>query len=240
MSLVKRLYNYWLSSDKYFVQKITRITGAIPNNLELFKLAFYHKSQNDREVEGYESNERLEFLGDAILSSIVGEYLFKKYPANDEGFLTKMRSKIVKRTTLNNLAYEMNLDDLFAEYNDVNLSHSMMGNTLEALIGAFYLEKGYGRTKQFVINRVLNRFINVKKLEKENDNFKSQLLEWGQKEGNDIEFVMLSKMRIESRDKFKVAVQVNGKKIGEGEDYNKKSAEQMASMGTLKKIGLIK
>jgi len=175
------------------------------------------------------NNERLEFLGDAILSTIVGEYLFKKYPRKDEGFLTKMRSKIVKRNTLNNIADKMGLDVILSEYSQGNLSSSMKGNALEALIGAIYIEKGYLGTRNYVIKHILMKHIDVQRLESFDDNYKSRLLEWCQKEGKAVEFVLLDKFKFDKRDRFKVSVKVDGKNLGTAEDYNKKSAEQKAS-----------
>ena len=112
------------------------------------------------------SNERLEYLGDAVLSTIVAEYLFKKYPNKDEGFLTKMRSKIVKRKTLNDIADQMGLDIILSNYSQGRLSHSMMGNALEALLGAIYIEFGYKKTKQYVIKNILMKFLDIHQLER--------------------------------------------------------------------------
>ena len=143
----KRANHKYFSKDKFFVERLRTVLGFTPSNIYLFKLAFYHKStlnnQNNEKLELYQSNERLEFLGDALLSFVVGEYLFNKYPSANEGFLTKMRSKIVKRKTLNDLAEQMGLDRLMMEFNQTAISQSMLGNALEALIGAIYLERGF-------------------------------------------------------------------------------------------------
>jgi len=169
-------------------------------------------------------------LGDAILSTIVAEYLFKKYPSSNEGFLTKMRAKIVKRKTLNLIGDKMGLDMILMEYNNnTRLSKSMMGNALEALVGAVYLEKGYEATKLFVISRILREYLDVHALEKKDDNFKSILLEWCQKNGKDISYEVIDYYKMDKRDRFKVAVVVDGDQVAEAEDYNKKSAEQSAS-----------
>lgn len=175
------------------------------------------------------SNERLEYLGDAILSTIVAEYLFKKYPNKDEGFLTKMRSKIVKRQTLNEIADNMGLGVILSEYSLGKMSSSMLGNALEALIGAVYIEFGYKKTKNYVIRQILMKYLNINELETVDDNHKSQLLEWCQKNGKEINFVTLAKFKVDKRDCFKVAVVVDGKEISTAEDFNKKSAEQTAA-----------
>ena len=138
MDIIRRLYNLYISEDKDLTMRLKPILGFTPARLGLFKTAFYHKSMTN-ETPGKATNERLEFLGDAILSTIVAEYLFKKYPNKDEGFLTKMRSKIVKRQTLNEIADNMGLDVILSEYSLGKMSSSMLGNALEALVGAIYI-----------------------------------------------------------------------------------------------------
>jgi len=139
--------------------------GFTPVNIGLFKLAFSHKSNNSEKSYGIRNNERLEYLGDAVLGTIVAEYLFKKYPSGNEGFLTKMRSKIVRRKSLNHIGDQMGLDMLLSEFNTTKLSKSMLGNAVEALVGAVYMEKGYRATKRFVIQRILRNYIDIHNLE---------------------------------------------------------------------------
>lgn len=181
------------------------------------------------ETPGKATNERLEYLGDAILSTIVAEYLFKKYPNKDEGFLTKMRSKIVKRQTLNEIADNMGLDVILSDYSMGKLSSSMLGNALEALVGAIYIEFGYEKTKKYVIKNILMRYLNMNVLESTDDNHKSQLLEWCQKNGKEINFTTIAKFKLDKRDCFKVGILIDGKEISTAEDFNKKSAEQTAA-----------
>ena len=213
--------------------------GFVPSNINLFKLAFYHKSTSTDKLYAVQSNERLEYLGDAVLGTIVAEYLFKKYPNSDEGFLTKMRSKIVKRKSLNRIADKMGLDMLLNEYNNTRLSRSMLGNALEALVGAVYLECGYHGTKRYVINKILRSYLDIHELETFDDNYKSQLLEWCQKNGQTVAYKMLAKYKFEKRDRFKVAVLIDGKKIATADDFNKKSAEQTASEKAMHLLGII-
>lgn len=175
------------------------------------------------------NNERLEFLGDSVLSTIVAEYLFQKYPYKDEGFLTKMRSKIVKRKTLNTIADKMGLDIILSTYSQGRMSTSMLGNAFEALIGAIYIEWGYDKTKTYVISHILMRYLNIHELEQKDDNYKSLLLEWCQKNNHKINYATLAKFKMNKRDRFKVAVVINGEQISTSEDFNKKSAEQAAS-----------
>jgi ribonuclease-3 len=236
---LRRLYNYYLHPEKEMVRRLHALLGFTPAYLSLFKLAFFHKSTFTSRDYAISNNERLEFLGDAVLSTIVAEYLFKKYPNSDEGFLTKMRSKIVKRNSLDEIADKMGLDLFLANYNQTRLSKSMLGNALEALVGAIYIEVGYDKTKKYVIKRVLRRYLDIHELESYDDNFKSQLLEWCQKNGRSIEYKVLTKYKSEKRDKFKVAVYIDGRKLGTADDFNKKSAEQLASERAMTSLGIL-
>ena len=238
MTTILRLYNQYLAKDKNFAKRISSVVGFTPANLSIFKLAFHHKSSSADKTSPLTSNERLEFLGDAILSTIVAEYLFKKYPNGSEGFLTKMRSKIVKRRTLNKIADDMGLDVILLEYNDTRLSDSMKGNALEALVGAIYLEKGYNMTRQIVIGRILRNHIDIHELEQRDDNYKSQLLEWCQKSGREVDYRLKKKYKFDKRDRFKIAVAVNGEEIASAEAFSKKSAEQSASQQALQILGV--
>lgn len=215
------------------------MTGFVPARLSIFKLAFSHKSNQATKDYAQTNNERLEYLGDAVLGTIVAEYLFKKYPNGDEGFLTKMRSKIVKRKSLNDIGDQMGLDVLLSEYNRTRLSSSMLGNAVEALVGAVYLEKGYRATKRFVIQRMLKLYVDMHELETVDDNYKSQLLEYCQKNGMQVNYKLLNKFKQDRRDRFKVAVMVNGEQVSLADDFNKKSAEQLASLRALQRLGLI-
>lgn len=237
MTPLIRLYNYYLSEDKDLAQKLRPVIGFTPCRLGLFKRAFYHKSMNNDGKNGT-SNERLEYLGDAVLSTIVAEYLFKKYPYKDEGFLTKMRSKIVKRKTLNDIADQMGLDIILSNYSQGRMSHSMLGNALEALLGAIYIEFGYKKTKQYVIKNILMKFLDIHELETKDDNYKSLLLEWCQKQSMDISYQTLSKSKMDKRDRFKVAVLIDGQQVATAEDFNKKSAEQSASKKAMKTLAI--
>jgi ribonuclease-3 len=236
---IRRFYNYYLHPDKELARRLKQLIGFTPLHLPLFKLAFFHKSTFTSKDYAVANNERLEFLGDAVLSTIVGEYLFKKYPNCDEGFLTKMRSKIVKRNSLDEIADKMGLDLFLANYNQTRLSKSMLGNALEALVGAVYIEVGYEKTKTYVVRRILRKYLDIHELESYDDNYKSQLLEWCQKNGRSIEYKVVAKYKSEKRDKFKVAVFVDAKKYGTADDFNKKSAEQLASERAMTALGII-
>ena len=238
--LLKQFYNYALTNneDREFTRRLRSILGYTPSNLALYKLAFFHKSNSSQKGYASQNNERLEYLGDAVLGTIVAEYLFKKYPNSNEGFLTKMRSKIVKRKSLNQIGDKMGLDVLLSEYNTTRLSRSMLGNAVEALVGAIYVERGYDNTKYYVVNQLLRRYLDIHKLETTDDNFKSQLLEWSQKNGKTVSYKVLARYKFEKRDRFKVAVLVDGEKVGTADDFNKKSAEQIASERALSALGI--
>ena len=236
--MIRKFYNYYFSSDRQFARSIAGIVGFTPSNLQIFIQAFSHKSAVDPKLHTVTSNERLEYLGDSVLSTIVAEYLFQKYPNSDEGFLTKMRSKIVKRKTLNRIADDMGIDVVLQENNDTRLSESMKGNALEALVGAIYLEKGFDVTKRIVIDKILRRHLNIQDLEEQDDNYKSQLLEFCQKNGSEIDYRVMERFKMENRDRFKIAVFLDGKEIATGEDFNKKSAEQNASFKAMKTLGI--
>lgn len=229
MDTLRRFYNIYFSSEKDFARKIKPLLGFTPVRLSVFKQAFYHRSMNVDQSNKSFNNERLEYLGDAILSTIVAEYLFKKYPAKDEGFLTKMRSKIVRRQTLNEIADKMGLDLILSEYSQGKMSNTMLGNALEAMVGALYIEFGYKKTSAYVIRQILMKYLDIHALEQQNDNHKSIILEWSQKNGHEVEFVQMSKIKNDKRDFFRMAVMVNGDKIFEAEDFNKKAAEQKAA-----------
>jgi len=236
--VLRKLFNYYISDDKDFAKRIKEMTGITPKKLSLYKLAFYHRSTFNELSEQAQNNERLEYLGDALLNSISAEYLYQKYPNGNEGFLTKMRSKIVKRKTLNYIADAMGLDTLLMEFNRTHISVSMLGNALEALIGAMYLELGYDKTKKFVTQNLFRKYLDIHDLENNDDNFKSRLLEWGQKNGHDVQYKVLSKFKQDHRDRYRVVVSVDGEDLSTAEDFNKKNAEQQASEAALSKLGI--
>lgn len=234
--MIRRFYNYYISSEKDLAKKLKSVLGFVPDNMRLFKLAFFHKSMNSEEGPKNSNNERLEYLGDAVLSTIVAEYLYKKYPGKAEGFLTKMRSKIVKRKTLNQIAEKMGIDVILSKYSQGKMSFSMLGNAFEAMVGALYIEYGYDKTRNYVIQKILMRYLDIHELETNDDNYKSQLLEWGQKEGRVVSYKLINKYKLDKRDRFRIGVYLDGKEVSTAEDFNKKAAEQMASSIALRKM----
>jgi ribonuclease III len=234
---ITKFYNYYLSPDKAFARRIKNVLGFVPVHLSYYKLAFSHRSDNNTSnFASAMTNERLEFLGDAVLGTIVAEYLFKKYVNKDEGFLTKMRSKIVNRKMMNDVGDRMNLDVFLSEQGVNSISNTMLGNALEALIGAIYLDTGYAHTRKFVINSMLRGFLDMSALEDVDDNYKSQLLEWCQKNRKVVSYDLLARYKQDSRDRFRVAVLIDGTQFATAEDFTKKSAEQLASEKAMKII----
>lgn len=225
--------NVFFSQDKTFLQYMKRLIGFYPNNVELFKLAFRSKSTQGRDNSDVSNNnERLEYLGDAILGSVVAHYLFKQFPFKDEGFLTEMRSKIVNRDHLNKLGLKLGLNELIKGAGD-NLSKSVYGDAFEALVGAVYLDKGYRAAQNFIINRILQDHVDIEQLELKEMNFKGKLIDWGQKERIEVRFELIEEIGEGYGKKYKIAVIVEGKTYGEAIDFSKKKAEQRAAEITL-------
>ncbi len=182
----------------------------------------------------------MEYLGDAILGGIVADYLFKRYPYKDEGFLTEMRSKMVNRQTLNDIAIKMGLKKItFYNKNDGSLKASQIfGNTLEALVGAVYMDKGFNTAKQWVFKRMITPYMFVDDLEALEINHKNKLYGWANKNGKNLEFETLEEKFEKGRRLFTIGAMVDGELIAEGKAYNKKDASQIASQIAVEKIGL--
>ena len=229
-----RIYYLYFSPHKAYVRKLKNILGFVPGNLKLYKLAFRHKSVAKSIKDGAKnSNERLEFLGDAVLGSVVAELLFKLYPYKDEGFLTELRSKIVSRANLNQLSRKLGLNE-FIEYDARMISYpnkqsSLLGDAFEAVVGAVYVDRGYRFTKEFLLTRIIKPHLDIHMLEVTETNFKSRLIEWCQHFGKDIQFVHVDNVPGESAKLFTVEVLVAGEVCGIGRDFNKKSAEKLAA-----------
>jgi ribonuclease-3 len=210
---------------------IRNIFGFYPRNIYLYQLAFRHKSASKEVVNGLKmSNERLEYLGDAVLGSIVADYLFKKFPYKEEGFLTEMRSKIVSRTQLNKLSRKLGFDKLVeSEAFCNNHSKSMYGDAYEAFVGALYLDKGYRFTRRIILKRIIEVHFDIEQLEAQDNNHKSQMIEWSQKEKVPIEFKVVDEVGNGYGKQYIVELLVDGVIYGEGRDYSIKGAEQLAS-----------
>ncbi|MBU0487181.1 MAG: ribonuclease III [Bacteroidetes bacterium] len=230
MSLLAKVSQSVYSKEKEFIQALKNIIGVTPDNVFLYRLAFRHRSAA-QDVNGMRSsNERLEYLGDAILGAIIAEYLFKKFPYKDEGFLTEMRSKIVSRENLNKLSRKLGLDQFIeARIEHSSLNKSAGGDTFEALIGAIYLDKGYNASRKFIIKRIIGCHLDIEDIEKTEQNYKSRLIEWSQKEKIQLEFRVVSEVETINGKIYEIGVFVNEEIKGAGKDFSKKKAEQRAS-----------
>ncbi|RKR80942.1 ribonuclease-3 [Mucilaginibacter gracilis] len=239
---ILRVYKLYFSPNRKYVKALKNLLGFVPGNLSLYRLAFRHKSVAQNVKKGVKnSNERLEFLGDAVLGSIVAEVLFKLYPYEDEGFLTELRSKIVSRVNLNQLARKLGFDKLI-EYDSRMVGStrqgSLLGDAFEALVGAVYLDKGYDFTRNFLVNHIIKSHIDIHQLEKTETNFKSKLIEWCQRHGKDITFELTENQEGESNKLFTVRALVDGEVLGTGKEFNKKNAEKLAAEKTCEALGI--
>ncbi len=221
------------SSLKEFRKAVEQIIGSKPGNDALYQLAFRHTSASKSSlVKGYkESNERLEFLGDSVLGMIIAEYLFKKYPFKDEGFLTEIRSRIVNRESLNQVARKIGLDRLI-EFDGNRVTHartSMYGDAMEALLGAIYLDKGFNFTRKFIVNKLITNYFDLDAVIQNNTNFKSILLSWAQAEGKKVQFDIVKENGKHHSKEFVAEVTLDGEIISQGGGWNKKKAEQDAA-----------
>ena len=223
------------SSDKQLLLQLEHLLGFSPRHIAYYRLALMHRS---RPEEITDNNERLEFLGDAILGAIVGEYLFKHYPFEEEGFLTKIRSRIVNRESMGILAKKIGVD-LLIKYDEGTLKDHVRflhGNALEALIGAIYLDRGYLVCYKFVIKTLLNLYIDLNQIINNDNNYKSQIVEWGNSNHKKISF-QITEVKIQDGYKeFTAQVVKDDKIIGIGQGRNRKHAEQQAAFNALETV----
>ena len=225
--------------EKELYLSIYHIIGILPHNLEYYKTALLHKSVARRNEKGRPiNNERLEFLGDAILDAIVGDIVFQHFSGKREGFLTNTRSKIVQRDTLNRLAKDMGITRLILS-NGRSASHNsyLGGNAFEALVGALYLDHGYNACKKFMQKQILGELINIDKVAYKEVNFKSKLLEWTQKHKVEIEFKPLNFGKdSDGNPTFSFQVILENIACGEGKGYSKKESQHEAAKETMQRI----
>lgn len=235
---VLRLFRKLFDKDKKLVSAITAVTGCAPDNLQLYKLALTHTSFTRMTINPggqHETNERLEFLGDAILGSIVAEYLFNKFPYKDEGFLTDIRSRIVNRESLNHIALRIGLNTLVKiDQSSHAARHKYInGNALEALVGAVYLDKGYLVTRSFVIRKLVKPHFDLHTLVNTTINFKSKLIEWAQSQNRVVRFELVKQKNSGNTTEFTVEVLIDDQPLATGVGLSKKKAEQSAAEKSL-------
>jgi len=223
-----------LSTDKRFYDLLRNITGLYPRNEELYKLAFIHKSASLKLENGLViNNERLEFLGDAILDAVMAEYLYLKFPDQKEGFLTQTRSKIVNGDNLGQLAIKLGLDNLIISYaSNYNKNKHILGDAFEAFIGALYLDHGYKAVKKFVFKQLLKKHIDLMEVVSTETNFKSKLIEWAQKEKKNLIFDTRPE-QTGGAPEFVSDVKIDEESVAHGVGLSKKEAEQNAAKEAL-------
>lgn len=221
--------------DLEIIQFVQLRFGYKPKSLIYFRRALTHKSVSTTDVE---TNERLEFLGDAILDSIVAEFLYKKFPTEDEGYLTKIKAKIVNRRTLGDIGHEMELSKIMNYNNSRSIKlETIEGNAFEALVGAIYLDGGYTKVQRSIEDHIFRKYINLNQLLEEELDFKSKLFIWCQKNKLNIQFEVVSEQNFGHEWKYVVEVIINEKTYGRGSGTSKKKAEQVASKETLELVG---
>ena len=223
--------------DLQLIRLIINEFGYRPKNVKTFYNALTHKSYSNSK-EGIQSNERLEFLGDAILDTIVAEYLFENYPNEDEGFLTKIKSKVVSRQTLADIARAIHLGNFIKYQKGKSIRISTIeGNAFEALIGAIYLDSNFETVRKSIHLCLFKNHLNIKSVIEEEVDFKSKLFIWTQKNKLELEFKILTEKQIENSWEYEVIALINTKPYGKGVGNSKKSAEQMAAKKTFEMIG---
>ncbi len=231
MNFPSNIFNSHSKEDGDFFLGISKVLSFKPRNLAIYKKAFLHRSANVKDANGDPMNyERLEFLGDAMLGTIISKYLYNEVPAGDEGYLTKMRSKIVSRKHLNDLGKELNLIS-FVE-SRIPKSHfgdNIHGNVFEALVGAIYLDRGYAYCDKFISKRVIEPHVDIEQLEGKVISYKSLVIEWCQKQKKSFYYDIYEDSGNDSVKHFGVKLHINNKIVSKARATSKKKAEEMAS-----------
>jgi len=235
-----KFFRILFSKDKSLYFSIKNIFGFYPGNVFLYRTAFTHSSANKHNTCGYSvNNERLEYLGDAVFNLVVADFLYKKYPLGEEGFLTEMRSKIVSRRSLNHIAHRMGLSKLVQRRTGItNSFKSVNGDTLEALVGAIYIDKGYEFTKQVIIKRILQEHLDIHDIEKREWNYKSKLLNAMAKRRKTVSFNVVRTSGSGAKKLYHVEVVIDKAVVGKGHDFSIKAAEQTAAERAYEQLNL--
>jgi len=225
------------AEQRIFRKNLRNLLGFRPRNFTVYEFALTHRSLKEPIDQ---NNERLEFLGDAILSSLVAEYLFKRYPYKGEGFVTEMRSKMVNRQQLNDIALRMGLSKIaiFNRSDGALRNSQIFGNTLEALVGAIYLDQGYAYTEKWVLRNLIQPHLSMDDLENIDLNLKNKLYGWVNRQGKTLEFVTLHEKLERGRRLFTIAAVIDGEPVAEGKGYNKKDASHIAAEAAILKLGI--
>ena len=236
---MKRRINQFISLFKKtgFNADLKHLIGYRTSNILLFQTALNHRSVKDNPTE---NNERLEFLGDAVIGNVVADYLFKKYPYKGEGFLTEMRSKMVNRAQLNNIAVQMGLRKMtrFNKMDGGLRTSQIFGNTLEALVGAIYLDKQYDFTKKWIVERMIQPYLFMDDLELIDINIKNKIIGWALKQGKQIDFVLAGEQLEGRRRLFTINVVLDGEVVASQKGFTKKDASQLAAQKAIEALGI--
>jgi len=227
------------SPRKEFYSFIKKTIGFTPVKLRLYDISFIHKSATSVDYLGNPiNNERLEYLGDAVLGAIVADFLYNRFPGKDEGFLTQLRSRIVNRSFLTRLTFQLGLNQFVtSNTNSINETSHIYGDVFEAFIGAIYLDHGYQAAKTFLVKKILYEYVDIYELEKSDTNYKSQLIEWGQKNKKIVEFnTTTNPISGQHKLPFVTEIIIDGENIGKAEGYSKKEAQQKAAQIAFSKI----
>ena len=240
MSLFRRRINStFLQNEREFASRLKKILGFRPGNLKLYEIAFIHRSATITLPDGKKvNNERLEYLGDAVLDAILSDYLFEKFPDANEGFLTKIRSRIVNRDVLNHLAISMGINKiLISKVNSSHLTKNLYGDAFEALIGSVFLDKGFKKTKKVFIKNVLNKYLNLSLIVKTDSDYKSLVFEWVQKHKSNLVFTYNEEYDFNlKKSVFSTILIIDKHEFGEGHGSSKKEAEQEAASQAWKRL----
>ena len=240
MSLfLKRINGTYLVDKREFSSRLKEILGFRPGNLKLYEIAFIHRSATFTLPDGKKvNNERLEYLGDAILDAILSDYLFEKFPDANEGFLTKIRSRIVKRDVLNQLALSMGINKiLISNISSVHLTKNLFGDAFEALIGAVFIDKGFKKTKRLFIKNVLNKYLDLNLIVKTDTDYKSMVFEWVQKNKSNLIYTYNEEYDFSTKKSiFSTILIIDKVEFGRGQGSSKKEAEQEAANQAWKRL----
>ena len=235
-------FNILFSRDRRYYKEIHRSLGIYPHNIEIYKLALIHRSASVVLDDGtHVNNERLEYLGDAVIEAVVSDMLYIEFPYHNEGFLTQMRSKIVSRQSLNDIAIRIGLDRIVVAVQSYNNSNKhIYGDAFEAMVGAVYLDKGYDYVNRLLINGIFRRFIDMARLPHMETDYKSRLIEWGQKKRRvvNIHCTKSKAFGDEGEEQFYAVVSVGDNEAGHGLGSSKKEAEQRACKNAIRSLGL--
>jgi ribonuclease III len=228
----KRINGTYILDKREFSSRLKKILGFSPGNLKLYEIAFIHRSASFTLPNGKKvNNERLEYLGDAVLDAILSDYLFEKFPDANEGFLTKIRSRIVNREVLNHLAVSMGINNiLISNVSSAHPTKNLYGDAFEALIGSVFLDKGFRKTKKLFIRNVLNKYLDLEMIVKTDTDYKSLVFEWVQKHKSNLIFTYKEEYDFNlKKSVFSTILIIDNKELGEGHGSSKKEAEQEAS-----------